>query len=115
MTERESLTRGIYYLHYAIQFLEDYKRDCRQEAKYSASQWVNKLKFVLSDVFFHLTPAAKERFREEISQSNDPLFLPAITEKILQLGSDRRELLEEILTGLLTGEEIKISHEEKIQ
>jgi hypothetical protein len=112
MTERESLTRFLYYLHYALQFAEDYKRDCKQDAKHSASQWVNKLKFVLNDVFFHLTPAAKERFREEISQSNDPLFLPAITEKILRLGEDRREMLETMLDGLLTGEEIIISHEE---
>jgi hypothetical protein len=111
MTERkvetESLTKGVYYLKCAIEFVEDFKRSCLVQARGDAMVWVNKLNWVLNDIYSALTPESRERFKKEIAYG-DVFYFPEMSQKLLQMTPAQREMMEMIAGEILKGEEIKI-------
>lgn len=105
--EINALSKSIYYLNYAKQYADDFRRDCRMEARRNASLWVTKISSVLNDIYSSLTPAARERFIEEISANPDPIFMEAISSKFLQLNTEQRALVETMIDGMLAGETVQ--------
>mgnify|MGYP000039933339 CR=1 FL=1 len=101
----ESLTKACYHLKLSKEYMDDFYRGCRQEAKNRASGWVNRLNFVITDVRAALTPEARERFDQEIT-TGDILFTQSISEKWIQLTPQQRELLETMAEAMIKGEEI---------
>ena len=107
--QTESLTKSVYYLFLSIQFMEDFKRSCRQEAKYNAGRWVDRLLALKNDVYNSLTPESRERFLEEITANPDPLFSQSISELWIQMSNEQRELLERLANGVLSGVQVEIT------
>ena len=105
----ESLTKGVYYLFLSIQFIEDFKRSCRQEARYNAGRWVDRLLALKNDIYSYLTPESRERFIEEISANPDPLFSQSISELWIRMLPEQRELLERVALGILAGDPVEIT------
>lgn len=101
--ETESLTKAIYHLELSRQFMEDFKRTCKQEAKAQANTWLNKLSFVKQDVYCSLTEKSRELFQEEINKG-DVLFTTAISEKWIRMTQEQRELFELAADGILRNE-----------
>lgn len=106
MSESSSLTKALYYTELARIYMEDFKRECKLEAKHQASSWVNKLTFVKQDVYSALTPLSRELYHKELGDGADVLFLPSISEKLLKLNQDQRDFVERTCDFLLSGEEI---------
>lgn len=101
--ERESLTSAVYHLRLGIEYLEDFKRDCKQEAKYDAGRWVEMAKKTLNSIYNAMTPESRERFKNELGEGADVLFFPAISNKLLTMTPEQRETLEMAADGILSG------------
>lgn len=106
--EMESLTKGIYHLGIAKDFLEDFKRSAKMEVKHKASGWVAKLGSVLSSIYESLTPKSRELFQQEIV-NGDKLFFLQISELAMRMTPEQREGLERLALIILSGEKIEAS------
>ena len=102
--ERESLTSAVYHLRLGIEYLEDFKRDCKQEAKYDAGRWVEMTRKALHSIYNAMTPESRERYKNELGADADVLFFPAISNKILLMNQAQRDTLEMAADGILSGE-----------
>lgn len=111
MTDRkidaENLTKAIYYAGIAKKFFEGFRDECKQDAKRQANLWVNKIEFILSDVYSALTPAARELYLDEL-KNGDVLFLPSMSEKLLRMSPEQREFVELMCVQILRGEKIEV-------
>ena len=101
--ETESLTKALYHLSLAKEYLEDFKRTCRMEARRQAGLWVGKLDFTQQDIYSALTPRSRELYHEEL-KSGDLLFTQSISEKWIRMTSEQRDTLEMAADGILLGQ-----------
>lgn len=99
---KQSLTQAIYNLKLAIEYMDDYKRDCRQFEKHQAGMWSEKLKQVQVSIYNALTPDSRELFKREI-EGGDIFVYPAIATKLMQLAPDKRDEVESMIDVLLSG------------
>lgn len=90
-------------------YLEDFKRDCKHEAKYDAGRWAEMNQRTMNSVYNSLTPESKELYRQEITDG-DILFYPEITNKLMQMSPEQRTLIETMADALLKGEEIIVEN-----
>lgn len=111
MTERrietESLTKSIYYLKMTIEYMEDFKRSCKHEAKQDAGRWADGLNKVLNSVYCSLTPESRERFKSEIA-FGDVFYFPEMSNLLLQMTPDQRSFMETVAKTVLSGEKIVV-------
>jgi hypothetical protein len=104
-SESELITKGSYHISIAKKYLEGFKLECRQSAKYQAGQWVQKLEWLEKEIYSALTPQGKELFKKELLKG-DVLFFPAISNNIMQMNDEQRELMERLSESILKGETI---------
>lgn len=102
----QSLTKGAYHINIAKQYLEAFSVECRQSAKNMANAWVQKLAWLENDIYRSLTPEGQQLFKEEI-KNGDTLFFEGLSENLLRMTPDQRELMERISEALLKGEMIE--------
>jgi len=100
------LTKGIYHLNIALEYFTVFKVECKQEAKYQAGTWIKRIEWLNNDIYSALTPEAKQLFNEEIKKG-DLLFHENLSENILRMNPEQRELIEKIAEGILKGEIIE--------
>lgn len=104
--ESELITKACYHIAIAKQYLEGFKLETRQQAKYQASLWVRQVEQVEKSIYLSLTPESKILFNKEILEG-DLLFLPNMSELILKMNNEQRELIERLAEGILKGEIIE--------
>jgi len=71
-------------------------------------KYADKIDWICSDIITHpfLTNDIRDGIKNEIN--SDVFAVPAIIEKIALLNPDQRELIEDTLDAILSGEEVKI-------
>ena len=69
---------------------------------------VNKINWIFKDTITHphITQAVRDGIKKEIL--SDVFAVPAINEKVALLTPEQREIIEETIDAMLSGEEIKI-------
>ena len=103
---RKALTQAIYNLKFAIELMDDYRRDCAQFEKHQAGLWVEKLKQVMNSVYNAMTPSSRELFIKEI-EGNDIFVYPSIAEKLMMLSPEQRDLVEQRCDELMRDVQVK--------
>ena len=93
-------------------YLQDYKRDCKHEAKYDAGRWVEMNQRTMNSIYNALTPESRDLYKREIAEG-DVLFYPEITNKLMQMTQEQRALIETMADALLKGEKIIVEQELK--
>lgn len=106
--ETESLTKAIYYLKCCIGYVEDFQRSCKQQAKKDAGDWVTLLNRTLNLIYRSLTPESRERFKQEIA-FGDVFYFPEMSQLLLQMTTEQREMMETMAKAMLNGERIEFS------
>jgi hypothetical protein len=71
-------------------------------------KYVDKIDWIFSDIITHpfLTHEVREGIKSEIK--SDVFAVPAIIEKVALLTPEQREMIEDTLDAILSGEEVKI-------
>jgi len=111
--DNESLLKLIYHSAMALQYGEDFARECKMTARHQANNWVSKLKFLQSDIYSALTPASREIFMQEIKKG-DILFLGSVAEKWLRLDDSQKDILETMMIAMLKGETVTFEKTEEV-
>lgn len=104
-TESEkSLTRGMYHLRTARDYLDVFKIDCNQNGKVMVNGWINKINYILSNVRVVIREENRNYFDKEIMNPNDILFFGSIADKFFHLTDQQRLLIEDLVDSFIRGE-----------
>ena len=102
-----SLAKG---LHYTI-FAADYFKDViRQEqligsSKNTVTGWVNRLDWIIKDVFSQMRPRAAQLLREEL-KNRDIAGIDSILNMVIALNEEQRSEVEEYISKTYLNEQI---------
>lgn len=105
---RNSIVAAINELGKCIEYFEDFKRDVKGGiGEKIANNYINKLNWILTD--FKTIPLFTDELREKINKEvkADKFQVDALYEKILDLESNNREIIENQIDTLLSNQKIK--------
>lgn len=102
MAESRSMTRALYSIYTAKQYLQDIIIDFPY-IKRRVNQWINKLDFVLEDSKVILTEESRECFKRELVKG-DPIQIENIFNLLCDMTPAQRSLMEKAAESLLKGE-----------
>lgn len=100
-----SLAKGMHHINLAKQYFEDVRFGTAGLVKNIFNQYVQKCDWVMDDLKHRLTDENRAILTEEL---NDSLLFEAINDKLVRLDNAQRDLIENIIDGLIRGEGIKI-------
>lgn len=104
-----NIISAIHHLKMAQEHYEDFIREYPDSAGSRLfKSYIAKIKWISNDIIYH--PHVSEEVRIGIKKelASDVFTVSAINEKIVLLNPDQREIIEETIDAMLSGEEVKI-------
>jgi hypothetical protein len=102
----KSLTQGVFYLKCATDLFDATVLDVHKNERQRVRQWVNKLNWIMNDIYDSLTPDGKEAYKAEI-KNGDPILFGSVIQLMLKMDTSQREMLESVASGIARGEIIE--------
>ena len=100
---------AIHHLKMAQEFYEDFIRECPDSAGARLfKSYINKIQWISTDILTHPYISEKVRIGIKKELNSDVFAIPAINEKVSLLTPEQREIIEETIDAMLSGEEVKI-------
>lgn len=101
-----SLAKSLHHINIAKQFLEDVKLSTTGEVKFIFNQYIQKCDWILNDMKSRLNDESRIILSKELE---DSLSFDSINDKLIYLDNDQRNMVEDIISEMIKGQEIKIT------
>lgn len=103
------MLKALYHTKIAKEYFEDTAKHLNGMQKHTVNMFANKCEFIIDNVRHRLPADTLKRFDLE---TRDALFIDAIETEILSFNDEQREILENIVSLIAKGEQIKIIDDE---
>lgn len=100
-----SLAKSLHHINIAKQFLEDLKIGTTGEVKLLFNQYIQKCEWILNDMKSRLNDESRKVLSKELE---DSLAFDSINDKLIYLDNEQRSIIEDVISGMIKGQEIKI-------
>lgn len=104
-----NIVSAIHHLRMAEEHYEDFIREFPGSMGTRLfKSYIVKIKWIYNDIISHpyITQDVRDGIKEEIK--SDVFAVPAINDKIALLNPSQREMIEETIDAMLSGEDVKI-------
>jgi flagellin-specific chaperone FliS len=107
-----SLAKALHFIDLAKQYFEDVQLGTNGEVKMIFSLYIQKCDWIIRNLKDRLSPENREILAKELETSID---INAIMDKVIHLDGKQKSFIEDIIDGMIRGEEIIIVDDKKEQ
>jgi flagellin-specific chaperone FliS len=107
-----SLAKALHFIDLAKQYFEDVQLGTNGEVKMIFSLYIQKCDWIIRNLKDRLSPENREILAKELEGSLD---INAIMDKVIHLDGKQKSFIEDIIDGMIRGEEVIIVDDKKEQ
>ena len=105
-----SLAKALHFIDLAKQYFEDVRLGTSGDIKMIFSLYIQKCDWIIHNLKDRLSPENREVLAKELEGSLD---INAIMDKVIHLDNKQKAFVEEIIDGMIRGEEVIIVDDKK--
>ena len=107
-----SLAKALHFIDLAKQYFEDVQLGTTGEIKMIFNHYIQKCDWIIHNLKDRLSPENREILAKELEGSLD---INAIMDKVIHLDNKQKAFIEDIIDGMIRGEEVIVVDDKKEQ
>ena len=103
--ETYDLAKALHYVSISKQYFEMIALGYERGAKVLMSLYANKMQWIINDIYDRLSEESRKFYKESLIKG-DTVFMDAMSDKLLQLSEQQKQVIEAIVDNFIKGEEL---------
>lgn len=100
-----SLAKGLHHINIAKEYFEDVRLGSTGDVKMIFNNYIQRCDWILTNMTHRMSQESREALKRELSGS---FSMEAINDKIIHLDSKQRDIIENIMDRMISGEQIEV-------